>query len=100
MTYRPLYEISSPRRALYTIENQRTNGFAVCLAGGYWVSHDTPRMWRLMHHTTPLNDFIAVGTPAQIVNAWQQAIAAPVPSDEQLDTAAYWAEERTMKDRY
>lgn len=74
--YKPLYEINSARRALYTIQNQRTNGFAVCLFGGYWVSHDTPRMWRLMHHTTPLNDFVAVGTPTQIVAAWQRALVA------------------------
>lgn len=74
--YKPLYEISNPRRALWQIENQQTNGFAVFLSGGYWVSHDTPRMWRLMHHTTPLNDFIAVGVPEQIVNAWQRALVA------------------------
>lgn len=84
--YKPLYEIASARRAIHALDSQRVNGFAIYLAGGYWVSRDTPRMWRLMHHTTPLNDFIAVGIPTQIVQAWEQSRSRMVRAQAQERT--------------
>lgn len=72
--YKPLYEITNARRAIHALDNQRVDGFAVYLAGGYWVSRDTPRMWRLMHRTTPLNDFVAVGLPSDIIRAWEREL--------------------------
>lgn len=63
--------LTSRRRAEYALNSQRIGGFAVWLAGDYWVSRDTPRMWRLMHRTTPNNDFVAVGDVTWVLNAWE-----------------------------
>lgn len=64
--------LTSRRRAEYALNNQRIGGFAVWLAGDYWVAHDTPRMWRLMHRTTPNNDFVAVGNVNDVLTAWER----------------------------
>jgi len=66
------FTITSRKRAEYKLTYQRINGFAVELADVYHVWHDTPRMWRLMHRTTPVNDFVAVGSVENVLDAWER----------------------------
>jgi hypothetical protein len=64
--------ITNRKRAEWKLEQQRINGFAIDLAGDYHVWRDTPSMWRLVHRTTPMNDFVAVGSVSAVLNAWEQ----------------------------
>lgn len=72
-TYAPAFVVTSRRRAEYALGRQYVGGLAVYLAGDFWAVRDTPRMWRLMHRTTPLNEFVAVGTITDVLDAWEQA---------------------------
>jgi hypothetical protein len=62
---------TSRKRAEFALDRQRPNGFSVMLSGGFSVSHDTSSMWFLTHRSRPINDPVAWGSIAEVLNAWE-----------------------------
>jgi hypothetical protein len=68
------FEHTTPARATRALDAQRVNGFCVDLAGGFYVTHPTPRMWMLFHpeRSQSINDPLAWGTPTEVIAAWSR----------------------------